>query len=98
MSAADGRAATGHTVVAPSSDNTLTSIVASPVGSVHQSCTGTLSRNHASGAVSLPPASDSMRYSARVKTEATVRFGFYRLAKFVKKLFKRQATDHRCSS
>jgi GTPase SAR1 family protein len=40
-------------------------------------------------ALSMPPAADSMNYSARVRTEAVFRLGFYSLVKLVKKVFKK---------
>ncbi len=46
-------------------------------------------------ALSMPPASDSMNYSARVKTEAVFRLGFYRLVKLVKKAFKKPIRNPR---
>jgi len=40
-------------------------------------------------ALSFPPASSSMHYSARIRTEAIMRLGFYSLTKLVKKMLKK---------
>lgn len=39
--------------------------------------------------LSLPPAAATMRYSAQIKTEAVMRFGFYKLVNLVKKALKK---------
>jgi len=39
--------------------------------------------------LTLPPAAATMRYSAQIKTEAVMRFGFYKIVNLVKKAFKR---------
>jgi hypothetical protein len=39
--------------------------------------------------LSLPPAAATMRYSAQIKTEAVMRFGFYKLVNLVKKAMKK---------
>jgi hypothetical protein len=39
--------------------------------------------------LSLPPAVASLRYSAKIKTEAVVRLGFYAVVKLFKRLFKK---------
>ena len=40
-------------------------------------------------ALSFPPAAASMQYSARIRTEAIMRLGFYSLSKLVKKMLKK---------
>ena len=40
-------------------------------------------------ALSFPPAAASMQYSARIRTEAIMRLGFYSLTKLVKKMLKK---------
>ncbi len=40
--------------------------------------------------IKLPPAKAAMRYSARIKTEAVIRFGVYSLGRLIKKLFGRE--------
>lgn len=40
-------------------------------------------------ALSFPPAAASMNYSARIRTEAIMRLGFYSLTKLVKKMLKK---------
>jgi len=42
--------------------------------------------------LSLPPLETTMRYSARIKTEAVVRFGFYSAIKVFRKLLKKSET------
>jgi len=39
--------------------------------------------------LSLPPAAATMRYSAQIKTEAVMRFGFYKIVNLVKKAMKK---------
>ena len=39
--------------------------------------------------VTLPPAVAYMRYTARMKTEAVMRLGFYTVVEFIKKIFKK---------
>ena len=39
--------------------------------------------------LSLPPAVASLRYSAKIKTEAVMRLGFYTVVKLFKRLFKK---------
>ncbi|WP_319525056.1 dynamin family protein [uncultured Desulfosarcina sp.] len=39
--------------------------------------------------LSLPPAAATMRYSAQIKTEAVMRFGFYKVVNLVKKALKK---------
>lgn len=41
--------------------------------------------------LSLPPAAATMRYSAQIKTEAVMRFGFYKIVNLVKKALKKPA-------
>ncbi|MCW9000588.1 MAG: hypothetical protein OQK04_17890, partial [Kangiellaceae bacterium] len=41
--------------------------------------------------LSLPPAAATMRYSAQIKTEAVMRFGFYKIVNLVKKAMKKSA-------
>ena len=41
--------------------------------------------------LSLPPAAATMRYSAQIKTEAVMRFGFYKIVNLVKKALKKSA-------
>ena len=41
--------------------------------------------------LSLPPAAATMRYSAQIKTEAVMRFGFYKIVNLVKKAVKKSA-------
>ena len=41
--------------------------------------------------LALPPAAATMRYSAQIKTEAIMRFGFYKIVNMVKKAMKRSA-------
>ncbi|MFO7963620.1 MAG: dynamin family protein [Desulfobacterales bacterium] len=43
----------------------------------------------------LPSAESTLRYSARIKTDATIRFGFYSVLKLVKKLFNKPVVDNR---
>ena len=38
--------------------------------------------------LTLPPAVAAMRYSARIKSEATIFFGYYKFVGFIKRLFK----------
>ncbi len=45
--------------------------------------------------LTLPPAIASMRYTARIKTEAVMRFGIYSVLKAVKKIFKKSVNDNR---
>jgi hypothetical protein len=42
--------------------------------------------------LSLPPAAATMRYSAQIKTEAVMRFGFYKIVNLIKKAMKK-STD-----
>ncbi len=42
--------------------------------------------------LSLPPVETTMRYSARIKTEAVVRFGFYSVIKVFRELLKKSET------
>ncbi|HSO19724.1 MAG TPA: hypothetical protein VLT88_09720, partial [Desulfosarcina sp.] len=42
--------------------------------------------------LSLPPAAATMRYTAQIKTEAVMRFGFYKVVNLLRKAFK-QKTD-----
>ena len=45
--------------------------------------------------LSLPPAAATMRYSAQIKTEAVMRFGFYKIVNLVKKALKKTGDkDH----
>ena len=39
--------------------------------------------------LTLPPATAHMRYTAKMKTEATMRFGFYKVVNILKKIFKK---------
>ena len=39
--------------------------------------------------LSLPPAAAVMQYTARIRTEATLRFGFYSVAKILKRILKK---------
>ncbi|MBC2741526.1 MAG: dynamin family protein [Desulfosarcina sp.] len=41
--------------------------------------------------LSLPPAAATMHYSAQIKTEAVMRFGFYKIINLVKKAIKKPA-------
>ncbi|WP_372682487.1 dynamin family protein [Desulfosarcina sp.] len=41
--------------------------------------------------LSLPPAATTMHYSAQIKTEAVMRFGFYKIINLVKKALRRSA-------
>ncbi len=41
--------------------------------------------------LSLPPAAATMHYSAQIKTEAVMRFGFYKIVNLVKKAMKKSA-------
>jgi GTPase SAR1 family protein len=41
--------------------------------------------------LALPPAAATMRYSAQIKTEAVMRFGFYKIVNLVKKAMKKSA-------
>jgi hypothetical protein len=41
--------------------------------------------------LSLPPATATMHYSAQIKTEAVMRFGFYKIVNLFKKAMKRSA-------
>ena len=41
--------------------------------------------------LSLPPAAATMRYSAQIKTEAVMQFGFYKIVNLVKKAMKKSA-------
>ena len=41
--------------------------------------------------LSLPPAAATMSYSAQIKTEAVMRFGFYKIINLVKKALKKSA-------
>jgi hypothetical protein len=41
--------------------------------------------------LSLPPAAATMRYSAQIKTEAVMRFGFYKIVNLVKKAMQKSA-------
>jgi Dynamin family len=43
----------------------------------------------------LPPSDATMRYSAKIKTEAVIRLGFYSLVKVVKKLLKKPLKDEK---
>jgi len=45
--------------------------------------------------ISLPPAVAHLRYSARIRTEAVMRFGFYALVKAVKKVLKKPLRGRR---
>jgi hypothetical protein len=45
--------------------------------------------------LSLPPAVAHLRYSARIRTEAVMRFGFYALVKAVKKILKKPLQGRR---
>ncbi len=45
--------------------------------------------------ISLPPAVAHLRYSARIRTEAVMRFGFYSLLKAVKKVLKKPIQSRR---
>ncbi len=45
--------------------------------------------------LSLPPAAAVMHYTARIRTEATLRFGFYAMAKILKRLLKKPIQDSR---
>jgi GTPase SAR1 family protein len=47
----------------------------------------------ASSALSLPPASAMMHYSARVRTEAAVRLGLYSIAKLFRKIRKKKSRN-----
>jgi hypothetical protein len=41
--------------------------------------------------LSLPPAAATMHYSAQIKTEAVMRFGFYKIVNLVKKAMRKSA-------
>ena len=41
--------------------------------------------------LSLPPAAATMRYSAQIKTEAVMQFGFYKIGNLVRKAMKKSA-------
>ena len=41
--------------------------------------------------LSLPPAAATMHYSAQIKAEAVMRFGFYKIVNLVKKAFRKSA-------
>jgi hypothetical protein len=41
--------------------------------------------------LSLPPAAATMRYSAQIKTEAVMQFGFYKIVNLVRKAIKKSA-------
>ena len=41
--------------------------------------------------LSLPPAAATMRYSAQIKTEAVMQFGFYKIVNLVRKAMKKSA-------
>lgn len=41
--------------------------------------------------LSLPPAAATMRYSTQIKTEAVMRFGFYKIVNLVKKAIRKSA-------
>jgi hypothetical protein len=41
--------------------------------------------------LTLPPATATMHYSTQIKTEAVMRFGFYKIVNLVKKVIKRSA-------
>ncbi|PIE67929.1 MAG: hypothetical protein CSA23_01495 [Deltaproteobacteria bacterium] len=41
--------------------------------------------------LSLPTARATMRYTVQIKTEAVVRFGFYKIVNLIKKVFKRSS-------
>lgn len=43
----------------------------------------------------LPPVETAMRYSARIKTEAVMRLGFYSVIKVFQKLMKKEGTQNR---
>ncbi|CAN2049303.1 Dynamin family protein [Candidatus Magnetomoraceae bacterium gMMP-13] len=43
----------------------------------------------------MPTLLAIMRYSARVKTEAIIRVGFYGIIKFIKKILKKSSTDNK---
>jgi GTPase SAR1 family protein len=45
--------------------------------------------------ISLPPATATMRFSARIKSEAVLRLGFYSVVKMFKKLLKKPPTGER---
>ena len=53
----------------------------------------TLDAIKAIAALSFPPAATAMHYSARMRTEAIMRLGFYSLTKLVKKVLKKQALN-----
>jgi hypothetical protein len=44
--------------------------------------------------LSLPPAAATMRYSTQIKTEAVMRFGFYKFVNLVKKALKKSADKY----
>jgi len=45
--------------------------------------------------LALPPAGTQMRYSAKIRTEAVMRLGVYKIAKVVKKIFKKPLRNER---
>jgi hypothetical protein len=45
--------------------------------------------------IKLPSAESGLRYSARIKTDATIRLGIYSAVKLIKKIFKKPIADQR---
>ena len=45
--------------------------------------------------IKIPPAEATMRYSAKIKTDAVIRLGFYSAVKMIKKLFKKPIQNER---
>lgn len=45
--------------------------------------------------IKLPSAESTMRYSAKIKTDATIRLGIYSVVKVIKKIFKKPVLDSR---
>ena len=45
--------------------------------------------------LALPPAGTQMSYSAKIRTEAVMRLGVYKVVKVIKKIFKKPLRDER---
>ena len=54
-----------------------------------------LERIRSLAGLTLPPAATTMRYSAQIKTEAIMRFGFYKIVNLVRKAMRKQPAGPR---
>ena len=71
--------------------------ISSPLenGGTHQAALPELETIRQTASLKLPPAGAAMRYSAKVKTEAIMRLGAYKLLRGFRKLIRKPVTDGR---